>query len=279
MRAARWVGVVLAACGPAWTAVGCGDSAAPVAPSPKLLRRMGPEPVSVRPAGIEVPLILNDDGQTRPPVESTPEEREQVERLLKAIDARLAVMPDVARWKWNAKQPVEDPPREYRLLQEVSQQAVEHGVPEPFAREFVTAQIVAARRMQQDFVEVWSNDPSTGIHADVPDLKEELRPRIDERTQALLAALAEVEPWRGTDVFLKLVKELAPKRVRTPGTTAAIRTIAVHPLLVPRRAPEPTDDPQPAPRTKDVGAGPSVEPAKSPQAAPSSAPEPAKVAP
>jgi chorismate mutase len=279
MCAARWVPAVLCACVAPWIAAGCGDSPHEVAPQPKVLRRMGPAPTGPQAARNDVPLILNDDGRPRPPVESTPEERAQVERLLEAVDSRLAVMPDVARWKWNAKQPVEDPPREYRLLQEVSRQAVELGVPEPFARDFVTAQIVAARRMQQDAFEVWQNDPSTGIFADVPDLKEVLRPRIDERTEELLAALAEVEPWRGTDVFRKLVQELAPKRVRTPGTTAAIRTIAVHPLLVPRLAPEPTGDPQAAPLAKDDRPGPSVEPAKSPTVAPSSAAEPEKAAP
>lgn len=116
-----------------------------------------------------------------------------VETLLGLMNERLAVQADVARYKWNAGQAIEDREREAALIATVTRLAPEHGLqPEP-AQAFFTAQIEAGKAIQRTLFQRW-RDAGQGRFADAPDLATVIRPALDRLTPALLAALAAARP-------------------------------------------------------------------------------------
>src|SRR4051794_6520287 len=66
-----------------------------------------------------------------------------LDTLLRLIGERLAVMPDVARHKYNSGAAVEDLPREAQVIEAVTAQAVEAGLDKDLAAKFFQAQIDA----------------------------------------------------------------------------------------------------------------------------------------
>src|SRR5918994_1952587 len=59
-----------------------------------------------------------------------------LDTLLSLIGERLAVMPDVARHKYNSGAAVEDLPREAQVIEAVTAQAVEAGLDKDVAAKF-----------------------------------------------------------------------------------------------------------------------------------------------
>jgi len=112
-----------------------------------------------------------------------------IAELRDAVAARLLLMQDVARFKWNAQLPIADPAREAALLEKVTHAAVDLGVPEDYARSVVAAQMQASRAIQVVLFERWRTQQH-GAFPDVPDLATVQRPRIDRATTRLLQALA-----------------------------------------------------------------------------------------
>lgn len=109
--------------------------------------------------------------------------------LKHAVAARLALMQDVARYKWNNAIPIAAPAREAALLDAVTQRAIQLGLPGDYARRVVAAQIEASRTLQSDLFAQWRAS-SQGTFDGVPDLATVQRPRIDTATRRLLEALA-----------------------------------------------------------------------------------------
>lgn len=111
--------------------------------------------------------------------------------LAAAIEARLLLMPDVARYKWNRGLPVTDPAREAALLEQIAVRAVALSIDPACARAAVEAQLAASRAWQSQLAERWrarARGPFTGV----PDLATALRPAIDAATERLLDALGQV---------------------------------------------------------------------------------------
>ncbi|WP_409567868.1 gamma subclass chorismate mutase AroQ [Rugamonas sp. DEMB1] len=106
------------------------------------------------------------------------------------MDERLALMPDVARYKWNSQAAIEDLPRERLIIAALARQAAEAGVPAAWAESFFEAQIEAAKTVQRDLFERWRQQKA-GRFEQVPDLARELRPRLDALTPLLLKALTQ----------------------------------------------------------------------------------------
>jgi chorismate mutase-like protein len=109
-------------------------------------------------------------------------------QLKDAIAARLLLMDDVARYKWNHDLPVIDAARESDLLERTTAAAVALGVPRDYARRVVAAQIAASRARQQELIDEWRR-ADRPTFADVPDLASAQRPAIDRATAALLTRL------------------------------------------------------------------------------------------
>lgn len=113
---------------------------------------------------------------------------EPLAELKSAITARLLLMEDVARYKWNHALPIADPEREAALLERTTAEAVALGLPETYARRVMTAQIEASRSLQLELVAVWRQRGQPAFEG-VPDLTAVQRPAIDTATQQLLEQL------------------------------------------------------------------------------------------
>jgi chorismate mutase-like protein len=112
--------------------------------------------------------------------------------LARLIDERLALMPEVARYKWNRHQAIEDLPREQALLESVRAQSVRYGLAPERATAFFAAQIEASKVIQRELFARWQAE-GQGPFETVTDLAGAIRPRLDALNPRLLAALAAVE--------------------------------------------------------------------------------------
>jgi cyclohexadienyl dehydratase len=131
-------------------------------------------------------LVLSVGGLLRgaAPRFTTPEEL--VERVVDLVDRRLAVMPEVAAWKWARQQPILDEAREREVLARWEAEAAAVGLERVAAREFLAVQIEMARAVQQRLLATWQAGakPTPGR-----DLATELRPILDDLARELLPAL------------------------------------------------------------------------------------------
>jgi chorismate mutase-like protein len=112
--------------------------------------------------------------------------------LARLVDERLALMPDVARYKWNRRQAIEDLPRERALIDSVRLQAVERGIAPERAAAFFAAQIEASKVVQRELFARWESQ-GQGPFDSVRDLAADIRPRLDALNPCLLDALKAVE--------------------------------------------------------------------------------------
>jgi chorismate mutase len=116
-----------------------------------------------------------------------------LDTLLRLIGERLAVMPDVARHKYNSGAAGEDLPREAQVIEAVTAQAVEAGLDKDLAAKFFQAQIDASKMIQSERIAAWKAENHAPF-TDVPDLKTVIRPKLDALTPAMLAALKDALP-------------------------------------------------------------------------------------
>lgn len=104
---------------------------------------------------------------------------------------RLALMPDVARWKFNRSLPVSVPEREQKLLTELVEQGRTLNLPPSVVQPFFEAQFELARSIQQRLIDDWTRTKHPPFDS-VPDLDKELRPAITRLSTELLKTLAEL---------------------------------------------------------------------------------------
>jgi acetolactate decarboxylase len=150
-----------------------------------------------------------------------------LERLLRLMRQRLALMHDVARWKWNTGKPITDPQRERELLHSVVERGRGKGLDPELVRTFFAAQMEAARLVQQADFDHWKANKQEPF-ADTKSLAE-LRQRIDQLNSELVGALAEVRPrlWGQTG------QQALPQRaeeILTGDDLASVRETAIAPL-------------------------------------------------
>jgi chorismate mutase len=173
-------------------------------------------------------LLLTPSGcrwQAAPPAPANAD----IDRLLGLMQQRLGLMHDVARWKWNAKQPVADPERERQLLDRLAEQGKKHGLDPAFTRAFFRAQIEAAKLLQQADFDDWQAR-GQGPFVSVPDLGKELRPRIDALGDELLGVLARVQAARAAPGWPRALDERAGLLLSGDGIAQQIRAAALAPL-------------------------------------------------
>lgn len=111
-----------------------------------------------------------------------------ISALKKTLQARLAVMVDVARYKWNNDIAIENAEREAVVLAKTVERATSEGVSPDLARAVVSAQIEAAKMIQRSLFARWRREKA-GKFADALDLKADLRPKILALTGDLIANL------------------------------------------------------------------------------------------
>jgi chorismate mutase-like protein len=150
-----------------------------------------------------------------------------LDRLLRLMQQRLTLMHEVARWKWNAGQPVTDAQRERELLHGVVERGRGKGLDPELVRPFFAAQLEAARLVQQADFERWKANKQQPF-ADAKSLAV-LRQRIDQLNGELIDALAELRPW----LWGLAVQQALPQRaeeILTGNDLAGVRETAIAPL-------------------------------------------------
>jgi chorismate mutase-like protein len=153
--------------------------------------------------------------------------RADLDRLLRLMERRLALMHDVARWKWNAGQPITDTQRERALIQSVVERGRGKGLEPDLVRTFFTAQMEAARLVQQADFDRWKakqQKPSAD-----PTSLAVLREQIDELNRELIDVLAEVRPWLSEPTVQQELRQRA-EEILTGNLPAGVRETAIAPL-------------------------------------------------
>ena len=141
-------------------------------------------------------LLLTASAGARPAFADPDADVREVFRL---IGERLQLMRDVAAWKHLHREPIVDVAREQQVLEQTVQQAAALGLEPQSARELLALQIRLAVRVQLALTKSWQSGAAAPAQA--PDLKTELRPRLDEIGGQLLRSLALAAPWlRDTDM-------------------------------------------------------------------------------
>jgi chorismate mutase-like protein len=144
-------------------------------------------------------------------------------RLAALIDERLALVTEVARFKWNTGAAIEDPPREQALMASLREKAAPLGVAQSRVDAFFLAQIEAAKQLQRELFERWKRE-GRGKFTGIADLATSIRPGIDTVTNQMLQALVELPAGQ-------------PPAFPNASTVAGISPGAVHtaraPLLQP----------------------------------------------
>jgi chorismate mutase-like protein len=149
------------------------------------------------------------------------------DRLLRLMQQRLTLMHEVARWKWNAGQPVTDAQRERELLHSVVERGRGKGLDPELVRSFFSTQLEAARLVQQADFDRWQANKQEPF-ADTTSLAV-LRQRIDHLNRELIDALAELRPW----LWGRSVQQALPQRaeeILTGNDLAGVRATALAPL-------------------------------------------------
>jgi chorismate mutase len=150
-----------------------------------------------------------------------------LDRLLRLMEKRLALVHEVARWKWSAGRPIADPEREREVLQNAVERGRGKGLDPDLVRRFFAAQMEAARLVQQADLDRWkaSQQPS---FADTTSLAV-LRQRIDEVNRELIDALAEVCPRLAERAVQQALPQRA-KEILTDDGRAEVRETVIAPL-------------------------------------------------
>lgn len=152
-----------------------------------------------------------------------------LEPLRKTMNERLALMEDVARFKWNAKAAIEDLPRERQIIDGLKSEAQAMGIPAPWAERFFRAQIEAAKVIQREAFAQWEK-AGAGRFQHVPDLATEIRPKLDALTPRLLRELAAAWPALADPSQRERIAA-AMQRMPGAGVHAAAASMAVAPLI------------------------------------------------
>jgi chorismate mutase len=159
--------------------------------------------------------------------ETRPTDLANLDVLLQLMRQRLELMHDVAKWKWTANKPIADPQRESELLESVVQIGGKKGLDPNLTRSFFSAQIDAARLIQQLDFDRWNVEKQAPF-PDTPSLAA-LRERIDALNIELIDALTKLNPQLGNPSFQQALQEHAQKILTGEGLVAA-RETAIAPL-------------------------------------------------
>lgn len=110
--------------------------------------------------------------------------------LLTYIVQRMALMHDVAAYKWIHHKPVEDLKRETVVVDLAVQNALRQGISTDSSSHFFELQILAAKEIQNYWLSAWRKDkpPSTA-----PDLNAQIRPQLLYLGNEIIQHLHEAE--------------------------------------------------------------------------------------
>lgn len=167
---------------------------------------------------------------TNPPARAKDDDaRILADKVVDLMQQRLKLMKDVAAAKWQAKQTDPDAKREAELLDQLVKQGEKIGLPADMVRVFFSAQFDAAKQLQQSHFDRFKQDKIELKNA--LDLQKDLRPKLDQVSQDLLAELAKLRPHLADPVVQKRLRERAATVLSGEGINDAIRNRALEPLI------------------------------------------------
>lgn len=179
---------------------------------------------------LEQGKLANDlEKWLRHPWPQTSTAASQIDVLRDLMAQRLSFMKDVARHKWNQQSPIEDLPREQKIIASLQGQATALGIPAAWAEHFFRAQIEAAKQIQREHFAHWQTQQQ-GKFGDVPNLDLVIRPQLDQLTTQMLTQLALSWPALiDQDQQTDLVKTMRKLNASNVSTTAV--NLAIAPLI------------------------------------------------
>lgn len=152
---------------------------------------------------------------------------DSADRLVQLMQKRLAVMNDVAGWKWNHRVEILDPVREKDSLDKLNARAKELGIDPKASERFFKAQFEASRLLQEDAIAGWQKN---NVLAPIKgDLAKDLRPRIDQINDEIVQSLALVlRYWGDAELAVpERVRQQSLKTLAGPGINETIRSKAM----------------------------------------------------
>lgn len=141
------------------------------------------------------------------------------------MNQRLALMKDVAVYKFHSKKPIADPEREVVLLRRMEDKARLTRVPAAQVRRFFAAQIEAAKAMQENHFARW--EKAGNAPPALADLNRS-RIQIDMLNEELLNLL---DDYSGKRIGNVLLRQKADERLACEGIDDRVRKLAIEPLL------------------------------------------------
>lgn len=173
----------------------------------------------------------------RNPVE-TGSASDALKSLLVTINERLEIADLVALTKWDSAQPVQDSVREAQVIASAQRQAINYGLDKDDAAQWLAAQIEANKLVQYGLLATWQA-AGQAPRTKRPDLKNQIRPRLDELQKRLLAQYARFSAFRNDPACPSWLNE-ARSRLATDNLHALALIRATGELCV-RNAPGTSD--------------------------------------
>ncbi|MEZ0295365.1 MAG: gamma subclass chorismate mutase AroQ [Candidatus Methylacidiphilales bacterium] len=158
-------------------------------------------------------------------------QKQDIARAISLINERLALMPDVARYKWNRSLPIEDPERERQLLSKLVRKGVALGLDPRVTQSYFADQISAAKLLQRGYYARWqSKRPRPTFNP--PDLATQQRPRIDDVTNRMLHSLVTLRNISLRPDGSSALRTAAMAELRANDAASRdVLTVALRPLL------------------------------------------------
>ena len=152
--------------------------------------------------------LADEASQSLPPRLSvqTIEKMKEVDHVFFLMQKRLAMMHEVAQWKWNTKTQIEDLPREQQILKQIGNLATAYGLNKDWALTYFQAQMDAAKMIQHHDFKLWIEQEIKEFESFV-DLNTEIRPYLDRLTKELIQALVDIQPYLQDGSILQLIPQ------------------------------------------------------------------------
>lgn len=137
---------------------------------------------------------------------STLEKIKEVDQVLFLMQKRLAIIHELARWKWNTKTEVEDTVLEKQVLKKIGRLAVAYGLNKEWTLKFFRAQLDAEKTIQLHDFEYWTEINQVEFE-EVADQHTEIRPYLDRLNKELLQALVDTAPFLHDEEMLSMIPQ------------------------------------------------------------------------
>ncbi len=118
---------------------------------------------------------------------------------------RLNWMDEVAMAKQEKSLPINDPVREAELLRAMTQRGVAAGLKPESVRRFFSGQMLAAKAVQEEWLQ--AHPHAVASYIKVPDLKQTVRPALDEIGRQMIARLAQPRSPAESAAILKEARQ------------------------------------------------------------------------